>query len=586
MWYILYMNKDVIYIEPEDDITDIIAKIENAKSKIVALVPPKKAGVFRSLVNIKLIAKASSGAGKTSVLVTTDPAIMKLAGSVKIPVAKNLQSAPVIPKNGADISETAKEELDEETDGKVVAEEKVEDDDEAEDKTDGKKVDEAAEDEAGDEEGKTDSKTDEDETKADNKDDVKTNDAKKDKLKVKHSNNKFVNWVHGHKKPLIIGGSIGAVLILFMIWAFVIAPSVKLTVEIKTELNNFSENITFTNKLEEEDADTGKFYLDEKKIESTKKVEFEATGQKNVGAKASGNVVVYTFFKGTEGGSVLIKAGSTFTFNGLGFVSTEDATLSWDGKTASKCDNNGQASAFTSGCQISGRVKISAVEPGTKYNIAASNSGWHTNASVAVYSDSAMGGGTDEMVTVVSEDDFKKAKEELDKLDQADNRETLMSEIDDNMMIIESSFSQTTEDAVSAPAIGEKVEDGTKPTLTAKTTALIYAIDKTKVEEFIRAKAKLGDDQKIYEIRDPFIENFIKTDSGYTGKLKTSYTTGPMVTENSIIEIVKGKGLGEAQHDVRDINGITSVRIDPSFPWVTTIPGDPNRITVNLEVKE
>ena len=49
------MNKDVIYIEPEDDITDIIAKIEKSKEKIVALVPPKKAGVFRSLVNIKLI---------------------------------------------------------------------------------------------------------------------------------------------------------------------------------------------------------------------------------------------------------------------------------------------------------------------------------------------------------------------------------------------------------------------------------------------------------------------------------------------------------------------------------------------------
>ena len=43
MWYYFYMNKDVIYIEPEDDITDIITKIEGSKEKIVALVPPKKA---------------------------------------------------------------------------------------------------------------------------------------------------------------------------------------------------------------------------------------------------------------------------------------------------------------------------------------------------------------------------------------------------------------------------------------------------------------------------------------------------------------------------------------------------------------
>ena len=53
------MNKDVIYIEPEDDITDILTNIKGAKNKIIALVPPKKAGVLRSAVNFKLIAKAA-----------------------------------------------------------------------------------------------------------------------------------------------------------------------------------------------------------------------------------------------------------------------------------------------------------------------------------------------------------------------------------------------------------------------------------------------------------------------------------------------------------------------------------------------
>ena len=91
------MNKDVIYIEPEDDITDIITKIENSKEKIVALVPPKKAGVFRSIVNIKLITKAGVNAEKAVVLVTTDPSIMKLAAVTKLPVTKSLKSAPVVP---------------------------------------------------------------------------------------------------------------------------------------------------------------------------------------------------------------------------------------------------------------------------------------------------------------------------------------------------------------------------------------------------------------------------------------------------------------------------------------------------------
>ena len=88
------MNKDVIYIEPEDDITDIIAKVKNAKTKIVALVPPKKAGVLRSVVNFKLIAKTALQHNKTVVLISTDENLVKFAQSVKMPVAKSLSSKP------------------------------------------------------------------------------------------------------------------------------------------------------------------------------------------------------------------------------------------------------------------------------------------------------------------------------------------------------------------------------------------------------------------------------------------------------------------------------------------------------------
>jgi hypothetical protein len=53
------MNKDVIYIDVEDDITAIIGKVKGAKEKIVALVPPKRIGVLQSAVNLRLIARAA-----------------------------------------------------------------------------------------------------------------------------------------------------------------------------------------------------------------------------------------------------------------------------------------------------------------------------------------------------------------------------------------------------------------------------------------------------------------------------------------------------------------------------------------------
>lgn len=58
------MNKDVIYIDVEDDITAIIGKVKDSSEKIVALVPPKRIGVLQSAVNLRLISRAASQNGK------------------------------------------------------------------------------------------------------------------------------------------------------------------------------------------------------------------------------------------------------------------------------------------------------------------------------------------------------------------------------------------------------------------------------------------------------------------------------------------------------------------------------------------
>lgn len=562
MCYYFYMNKDVIYIEPEDDITDIITKIENAKQKIVALVPPKKAGVFRSVVNIKLITKAGATAKKTIVLVTTDPSIMKLAAATKLPVTKDLQSAPSIPDAEVDVDTEAKEDVKNE-DKEKVAETK-------EDKEEEEK------------------ETNEDEEKDEEEEPKASEELKKKKATKKEHKNKFFGWMIGHKKTVAFS-SIGAILlVLLMVWAFVIAPAVTVTVGIRTTINNFSENVTFTTKLEEEDSKEGKFYLAEKKIESAEEVEFEATGKKNVGEKASGNVIVFTYFPFNIAGSTVVSTGTKFTISGLSFSAMENVNLIYTGKGKEGCDNkNNSAELADEGCRISARVPVVADAPGENYNIQPSASGWSSSKiGIAVYSDKAMSGGTNKEITIVSRDDIDKAKSELTASNESENKEKLYDEISDTMMPIDSSFTQTTSEATSTPAVGEEVKDGEKAKLKVTTTASILLVDKTKIEEFITEKAKLREDQRIYEMRSPFIENFTKTNDGYTGKLKTSYAAGPKITDNDVIEIIKGKGLGEAQHDIHDIDGISDVRIDKSYPWVTSIPNDVNKITIILEVKE
>lgn len=88
------MNKDVIYIDVEDDITAIISKVKSSKEKIVALVPPKRVGVLQSAVNLRLLQRTATQSDKRIVLITNNQALAALSAAASIPVAKNLQSKP------------------------------------------------------------------------------------------------------------------------------------------------------------------------------------------------------------------------------------------------------------------------------------------------------------------------------------------------------------------------------------------------------------------------------------------------------------------------------------------------------------
>ena len=58
------MQKDTIYIDVDDEITSIIEKLQNSPQRIVALVLPKRASVFQSVVNMKLLKRSAENSKK------------------------------------------------------------------------------------------------------------------------------------------------------------------------------------------------------------------------------------------------------------------------------------------------------------------------------------------------------------------------------------------------------------------------------------------------------------------------------------------------------------------------------------------
>ena len=546
------MNKDVIYIEPEDDITDIIAKIENAKEHIVALVPPKNPAVLRSIVNIKLIMKAASAYDKTVVLVTTDSPIIKLAAVAHIPVTKNLQSAPAIPTiHDEEMNTKSTDEVVETAEGEVEI------------------TPADAPNETSDDKALPDT----------------TKPTKPAKEPTKTKNTKIGAFFAKYKRWCLLGAIAVVAFVLFLVWALVIAPAVDIIVTVRTTSNNFSENITFTTNINEEDAASGKFYLAEKKLETPIKIEFKATGTKNLGEKATGKINVYTYFK--EANTVKIPQGSTFTNDNLSFNSTTDVTLAWDFNGNEACQNRFEASLVTDGCKLVAEIPVIAAESGTASNLPAKTSGWTTNArGFYIASSESFTGGTDKIVTVIQQSDIDEAKKSIVSDSESEAKAKLLESMGDGALAIESSFKQTAGEITSSPKLGEEITDGVTPAIETTIVASIFTIDKAKVEEFISSKVRLPEDQKIYQLGNPFIENFLSADNGYAGKLKTSYASGPKVTEEDIMNKSKGKKIGEVQSLLKSINGVSTVSIEKSFFWVNSVPDDPNKITINLSLGE
>lgn len=558
------MNKDVVYIEPEDDITDIIARVKGAKQKLVALVPPKKIGVLRSAVNTKLIAKAAKESKKVVVIVTTDPSLIRLAATAQIPVAKTLQSRPKLP---SEIIEEVRES------GEQVIDESDFDDEEFDPEPKNTTPVVSQHSKAQSANAKP---VDQDITS----DELEESD-KSNKKSKKSKNN--IPTLEKYRKWIILGSVAGVLLIVFLVWAFIFAPSVEIAVSMRTTANNFSENVSFVTNRGSENPEDGVFLLEQQKVEKTSSVEFTATGQKDIGEKASGTLNLVANITTKDG--LTVPAGAIFTSNGNNYTTNKAIQFTVGKEDGADCLAN---ILLGDGCEMSASVTATAASSGEKYNVPAGSTWSSSIGNVSATNPSAFTGGTSNTVTVVSQSDFDKAREKLSSEGREDGKAELIKLFGDDLTTIESSLEISTTDPKSTPAVDEEVKSGVTPKIEATTTYTMYAVSKTAVADFVRAKSEktLAADQKIYAVDTPFFENFKKDNNTYTAKLKSSTQTGPKVTEEDVLEKAKGRKIGEVQSLLKSINGVSSVNIKKSVPWINKVPDDANKITIELKVEE
>ncbi|OGL34283.1 hypothetical protein A3F64_00385 [Candidatus Saccharibacteria bacterium RIFCSPHIGHO2_12_FULL_42_8] len=537
------MKKDIIYIDTEDDITSIIEKVKASNEKIIALVPPKRVGVLQSAVNLKLLQKSASASDKRIVLITTSKPLASLAAGVAIPVAKNLQSKPEL----------------------AAAQDLPEVDDSEEDVINGEDLP------VGELEKSAPAKDIADDEEIELPEDLnKPTDGpfgKPKKTKGKKGGPNIPNFDTFRKKLFLAIGA-GVLFIIFLIWAIWFAPHATVNIKAKTTTESINAPISL-NASGTTDVDAKVIRPNMQQVKKTNSVDFDATGKKDIGEKATGTMQLTR--TSVSSNRLSIPAGTGFSTGNFTFTSTEDASL--DPTTVGP-------GGFV---QDTTTVKVQAAAVGSDYNLSARN--YQPTVSGFTAQGSSMSGGSKRTATVVSDSDIETAKAKIIEQNGDAGKKELEDKFDDKKyVIIDKSYKADPTTTTSSPASGA---EASKAKLTVEITYSLQALSKDDINAVLNnaLKEKL-DGQKNQKIYDNGLSklqfgDFIDT----SVTLKTTGYVGPTIDTKDLKSQLVGKNYEDIRQKIKAIEGVEDVDTK-FFPfWISSAPSE-GKIEIKFDVQK
>lgn len=544
-------QKDIIYIDVDDEITSIIDKVTGSSSKIVALVLPKRAAMLQSIVNMKLLKRSASTNKKHIVLITSEAGLLPLAGAVGLHVAKTLQSKPAVPP-APDLSEA----------GETVVAEPVAPS--AEPEIDpSKPVGELAGFAA----------VDEDETiEVDNSDQAVPVDPA---VTASDKSKKFkIPNFERFRTRLLLG--VLALVLLLVGWFVLggVLPRAKIT--IRTDTNAITSNIAFTASTgaKEINMETRVVPAELKEVKKTDAEKVPATGQKDVGDKATGSVTLTNCDKDDE--TVTIPAGTGVSANNLTFITKEAVTIppsNFSGGGACKNDS-------------SKNVSVVAQNAGDGYNLSPRAYTVAGFTSVLGYG-SAMTGGTSKIVKVVSDQDVENAKQKIGTRSSQDATDEVKQSLKEAGLYGINETLTTGQPAVTAsPTVGQEAAE---VTVTSIVTYSMFGVKEEYLNRLLEEEINKQIDIGREEIQKTGLESAVfqivekKSPTELRLSMQALTVVGPKIDEEAVKREVAGKKRGETQNIIQNRPGVRDAVIDYSPFWVFSTPRKTGGITIVIE---
>lgn len=557
-------GKDVIYIDVDDEITAIIDKVHGSRQRIVALVLPKRASAFQSIVNMKLLKRSADSTKKNVVLITSDTNLLPLAGDVGLHVAKSLQSKPEVPD----------------------APEQLDDKDKTDDKADLEEVEVAAGAAALDaatERPLDKSKTlaelngDEEETiELDDIDDEPQKDAGGKKLgKGKDKNKRFKIPDFNRFRLLLLAGVGGFILLIVLgIMAFVVLPKAKVVISTDSTAIEVSQDVKL--KTGEDAAlDVAQAIVPaaKKEVKKTLSQEVPASGQKNNGETASGSVTMTAKNCNSLATPSDVPAGTGITANGKTYITQKKASFGGSGTFDGSCLNFKAQN-----------ITITAQGAGAAFN--ADNASFAVVGRPDVTAAGSAAGGTDSIVKIVAQADIDSAKQKIGTQDaEAVKLELTQALETEDYYAVATTFSTATPTTNQSANVGDAADN---VTVTQEVVYSMLGIKLEDMEKIIAEQVNAKIDPTKQSILDYGFDEAVFTlltgqPDGATVGFQTTAVAGSKLDAEEIKKQVAGKKANGAEELIKENPGVTDVQVTYSPFWVSSIPKKTGKITVIIE---
>ncbi|HSX47642.1 MAG TPA: hypothetical protein VLF63_02605 [Patescibacteria group bacterium] len=556
-------DKDTIYIDIDDEITGIIDKVKGSKNKVVALVLPKRASVFQSIVNMKLLKKAGDSGSKNIVLITAEAGLLPLAGSAGIHVAKTLTSKPEIPAAPIPFKDN-NEAFDEDANVPTFDQDEL-------DQT--RTIGQLASAEVfspASEDGVETVALDNTEPKDTDKPDDKAK-APKDKSK-KNKKLKVPNFEKFRKYLLIGGAALIALILLILIFSSAFA---KATINISTNGTNIDTNLNLnlSNQAKTLEISSSTIPSKQDQIQKTFSQQVGTTGQKNNGNKASGSI------SNVSGGSCSatppgdIPVGSGASSNGLTYI-TQDAITFQPVLSGGHCTFQGQDSS-----NGHSNIPIIAQSGGASFNVSGAPftiSGYSASGSAS--------GGTDNIIQVVNQNDINNAKSKISASDSGIKTDLV------NQLKGEGYFSITATYNVGTPSVTTSANVGDQASNVTVTETINYTMFGVH-ESDLKALVDHSVDGQIDTSKQGVLSEGLSkavfnpntlTATGGQVTMSTVAEAGPKLDLNSIKKSIAGHKAGEIKTMLNSYPGVTDVKVKISPFWSTNAPKNTSKININI----